>query len=296
MTIPFSEYFHGVRREQLIRLIDLALDEDGPDLTSDGIFAPSDRMRAVIVAKEDTLIAGLPVIALIMDACIARQPATDTAYTCRLLKAEGARALVGEQLVHIHGAARHVLRAERVILNIVARLSGIANLTARYVAALDSTGVRLLDTRKTQPGMRGLDKYAVHIGGAVNHRMSLADMLMLKDNHIDAAGSITLAVTKLRAACPGIPLEVECRTPQDVREAVACAVDRIMLDNMTPETLAHALTLIPAPIEAEISGNVTLETIRDLALTGTRRVDFISVGRITHSAPAADLSMRLAPE
>jgi nicotinate-nucleotide pyrophosphorylase (carboxylating) len=188
------------------------------------------------------------------------------------------------------------LRAERVILNIVARLCGIATLTSRYVRALDGTNTRLLDTRKTQPGMRGLDKYAVAVGGGVNHRFSLADMLMLKDNHIDAAGSITGAVARLRAASAGLPLEVECRTPAEVAEAAACKADRIMLDNMDDALLAESLALIPPDIEAEISGNVTLETIRALALIGDRRPDFISVGRITHSAPIADLSMRLAPE
>jgi nicotinate-nucleotide pyrophosphorylase (carboxylating) len=277
-------------------LIRLALDEDGPDPTSNGIFTPADRMRAVIVTRQDAVIAGLPVIPLIVDACVELQPETDPAYTWEALTPEGGTARAGDAIARLSGATRHVLRAERVILNIVTRLCGIATLTARYAQALAGTGTRLLDTRKTQAGMRGLDKYAVAAGGGVNHRMSLADMLLIKDNHIDAAGSITGAVTRLRAASPRLPLEVECRTPAEVSEAVSCKADRIMLDNMDAAALTASLALIPPAIEAEISGNVTLETIRALALTGARRPDFISVGRITHSAAAADLSMRLAPE
>ena len=189
-----------------------------------------------------------------------------------------------------------MLKAERVILNFITHLSGIANLTARYVRELDGTGVRLLDTRKTTPGLRWPEKYAVQAGGGVNHRKNLAEMLMLKDNHIDAAGSITAAVAKLRARyrpCP--PVEVECRTLEHVREAVAAGAERIMMDNMEAPRLSQALALVPPDIEAEVSGGVRLETIRAIALTGPRRPDFISVGRLTHSAVAADFSMTLIP-
>ena len=189
-------------------------------------------------------------------------------------------------------------RAERVILNVVSHLCGIATLTRRYVQALEGTGVRLLDTRKTMPGLRYPDKYAVLCGGGHNHRRNLAEMLMLKDNHIDAAGSITGAVQALRARynpCP--PIEVECRNCDEVREAVACKVERIMLDNMSPDRLPEALELVPSSIETEVSGGVSLDTIRDYAMASPRRKpDFISVGRITHSAVTADLSMRIAKE
>jgi nicotinate-nucleotide pyrophosphorylase (carboxylating) len=292
----FAHYFRGPLHDRRPALIRLALDEDGPDCTSDGIFTPTDRMKAVIVAKQDTVIAGLPVIPLILDACAALRPETDRAHTWEALAAEGSAARAGDAIARLSGAARHLLRAERIILNILSRLCGIASLTSRYARELEGTGARLLDTRKTQPGMRGLDKYAVAVGGGVNHRLSLADMLMIKDNHIDAAGSITGAVARLRAGSPRLPLEVECRTPDDVAEAAACKADRIMLDNMDAALLAASLPLIPPDIEAEISGNVTLENIRLLALIGPRHPDFISVGRITHSASAADLSMRLAPE
>ncbi len=161
---------------------------------------------------------------------------------------------------------------------------------------LKGTGVRLLDTRKTTPCLRWPEKYAVQAGGGTNHRKNLAEMLMLKDNHIDAAGSITAAVAALRARyrpCP--PVEVECRTLEHVREAVAAKAERIMMDNMEGPLLSRALALVPPDVEAEVSGGVRLETIRAIALMGPRRPDFISVGRLTHSAVAADFSMTLIP-
>lgn len=282
----FREYFGPEGLRYLKAAIQLALDEDGPDLTAEGVFAPDDPFKASIVAKENTLVVGLPLIPLIFElhgehcqwqACVA----------------EGSRTDPGTEVARIRGTARAVLKTERVILNFITHLSGIANLTRRYADALEGTGVRLLDTRKTLPGLRWPEKYAVRMGGGHNHRRNLTEMLMLKDTHIDAAGSITAAVASLRARyapCP--PLEVECRTPEEVSEAVAADVDRIMMDNMNKGTLARALALVPPHMETEISGGVTLETIRELALTGPRRADFISVGRLTHSAPAADFSMR----
>ncbi len=270
-------------------LVRLALEEDGPDLTALGVFAPDDEAEAVIVAKQPTLVVGLPVIGRVFAAM------GDHSARWEALKPEGGRAEPGETVARIHGNTIALLKAERVILNIVTHLSGVANLTRRYADALEGTATRLLDTRKTLPGQRHLEKYAVRMGGGHNHRMSLTDMLMLKDNHIDAAGSITAAVAALRARyvpCP--PVEVECRTLAEVREAVAARPERIMLDNMTPERLAEALPLIPRDLEAEISGGVDLSNIRAFALAcPARPADFISVGRITHSAPAADFSMRL---
>ena len=200
------------------------------------------------------------------------------------------------EVARIKAPAVAMLKAERVVLNFITHLSGIANLTARYVRELEGTGVRLLDTRKTTPCLRWPEKYAVQAGGGHNHRKNLAEMLMLKDNHIDAAGSITAAVATLRARynpCP--PIEVECRTLDHVREAIAANADRIMMDNMGGELLSQALALVPTRIETEVSGGVRLETIRALALTEPRRPDFISVGRLTHSAVAADFSMTLLP-
>ncbi len=275
--------------------IDLALAEDGNDLTSRALFSPEVQLHAALLAKEHTLVAGLPLMPLILDRCAAM--ASDSAcdafpgsITCTV--AEGARVAPGTIVAEMIGPARLLLKAERVVLNFICHLSGIANLTARYVAALQGTRTRLLDTRKTLPGLRYPEKYAVLLGGGVNHRKNLEEMLMLKDNHIDQAGSITAAVTAVRRSCsPCPPLEVECRTLAEVDEAAACGVDRIMLDNMTPQTMIAALARIPAGIESEISGGVDLETI---AAAGRFGPDYISVGRITHSAPAADFSMVIA--
>ena len=271
MFTPWSTFFSDEGRRYLRRSIELALDEDGPDLTAQGLFAADAPMHAVIRAKEDTHVVGLPVI---------HEASTVPAMT---------------EVVRMEGPAIVLLKAERVILNFITHLSGIANLTARYVRELEGTGVRLLDTRKTTPCLRWPEKYAVQAGGGCNHRKNLVEMLMLKDNHIDAAGSITRAVARLRetySPCP--PIEVECRTLDHVREAVAAGADRIMMDNMGAPLLGQALELVPAHIEAEVSGGVTLETIRGIALTGPRHPDFISVGRLTHSAVAADFSMTLA--
>ena len=288
----FREYFEGEGLEHLGTAISLALEEDGPDLTAEGIFPPATAIRARIVAKEDTLVAGLPLIPLILSIYAAQGGEQALWQPC---VAEGSTVPSGTEVARIHGPAATVLKVERVILNFVTHLSGIANLTRLYVDRLEGTGVRLLDTRKTLPGLRWPEKYAVRVGGGHNHRRNLGEMLMLKDNHIDAAGSITTAVRTLREKyCPCPPIEVECRNCEEVREAVLAAADRIMLDNMDVAGLAAALPLIPAQSEAEISGGVTLENIRDLALAGTRRADFISVGRLTHSAPAADFSMRIA--
>lgn len=281
----------GVAGQHAAQLVVLALEEDGPDLTALGVFSPEDQAVSRIVAKESSLVVGLPLISLVFTALGVPDP-----RACwEALKPEGGLAQPGEAVARLWGNTATLLKAERVILNLVTHLSGVANLTRRYVDALQGTGVRLLDTRKTLPGQRHLEKYAVRMGGGFNHRMNLADMLMIKDNHIDAAGSITAAIAALRARyspCP--PIEVECRTPDEVREAVAARPERILLDNMSLEMLAETLPLVPACIEAEISGGVDLANIRGLALSSIKRPpDFISVGRITHSAPVADFSMRM---
>lgn len=276
-------------------VLELALAEDGPDLTSEGIFTPADRAQAVIVAKSGTVVSGLPVIPIVMDLCAAR-PA-ELGYTWQALAREGEEVPAGFTVARLNGPVRQVLRAERIILNFIGHLSGIAALTRRHVDILEGTGVRLLDTRKTLPGMRYPDKYAVLCGGGRNHRRNLSEMLMIKDNHIDAAGSIAAAVATVRERCrPCPPIEVECRTTAEVSEAVACNVERIMLDNMSVEAIRAALALVPRSIETEVSGGVTLENLRALATPGVRQPDFISVGRITHSAPSADFSMRIAKD
>ena len=287
MFTPWNAFFSPEGRHLLLKSIALALEEDGPELTAMGIFPPSSLMHAAIRAKEDTLVVGLPIIDEVFTVL-------ETPYTCQTLVQEAVAVRAMTNVALITAPAVAMLKAERVILNYVCRLSGIANLTARYVRELEGTGVRLLDTRKTTPCLRWVEKYAVQAGGGTNHRKNLTEMLMLKDNHIDAAGSITVAVTKLRERyqpCP--PIEVECRTLEHVREAIAAKVDRIMMDTMSGEVLARALSLVPPGVETEVSGGVCLENIRALACTEPRRPDFISVGRLTHSATAADFSMTL---
>ena len=286
----FEIFFKGAARDSLLQAIDLALDEDGPDLTSLAVFSPDDVMRARIVAKEDTLVAGLPIVSLVLDALGARA-ACETDFAVE----EGSRVARGTAVCRLKGPAVALLRAERVILNFICHLSGVANLTARYVAALSGTTTRLLDTRKTLPGLRYPEKYAVLVGGGCNHRKNLAEMLMLKDNHIDRAGGIPQAMAALRGAYrDGLksmpPVEIECRTLEEVALAVAEKPARIMFDNMDPDTMRRARTLVPPGIETEASGGVSLDTIISVAAAGP---DYVSVGRITHSAPAADFSMQL---
>lgn len=282
----FFSFFCDERLAMLHRLVDLALEEDGRDLTSEAVFPADSLLYASIVAKQDTLVAGLPLVAIVLE----RMGCASADVT--LLAADGDIVKRGQEVARILGSAPVLLKAERVIMNFICHLSGVANATRSFVQAVQGTGVRVLDTRKTAPGQRYLEKYAVRMGGGTNHRMNLQEMLMLKDNHIDQAGSITNAVASLRAAyspCP--PLEIECRTLAHVREAVSLSPSRIMLDNMPLETAAQALAIIPAHIESEISGNVTLTTIRALA---ELRPTYISSGAITHSASVADFSMRLA--
>lgn len=270
----------------LLATIRIALAEDGSDLTSLGLFTEGDMAQAMIVAKQDTVVAGLPIIPMVLefggDQCQVHLNVDD-----------GERVSDGAMVAAMRGPAIQLLKAERVIMNFLCHLSGIATLTARYSDALKGTKTQLLDTRKTLPGLRFPEKYAVLAGGGKNHRLTLSDMLMLKDNHIDRAGSITRAVDALlRAHSPCPPIEVECRTIEEVEEACQCEIQRIMLDNMDTETIRTALGIIPETIETELSGNVTLENIRELAELGP---DYISVGRLTHSAQSSDFSMQFVP-
>ena len=293
----FDSFFSGLARRHLMRAIKDSLMEDGPDLTSNAVFSPESTLKAVIVAKEETLLAGAYLIPMILEECALEEPGD---WSVENLAQEGELLVPGTVAAKLEGGARLLLRAERVILNFITHLSGISNLVRKYVDALEGTGVRLLDTRKTLPGLRYPEKYAVLVGGGCNHRKNLGEMLMLKDNHIDAAGGIEPAVALLRSAYDPIPpIEVECRTAEEVVQAVNCNVSRIMLDNMLdsggPEVMQQALALVPPSIEVEVSGGVTLDNIRFIAQAGqARKADFISVGRLTHSAPAADFSMRIS--
>lgn len=282
----FQSFFCGEAREFLLRGIDLALEEDGPDLTSRGIFTEEDSLSALLVAKEATLVAGLPLVDLVL-----KRLGAEEHVRVRHLVPEGSRVQAGDGVCRLEGSAGIILRAERVIINYVAHLSGVADLTANFTERMRAFDTRLLDTRKTLPGLRYPEKYAVRVGGGHNHRMNLSQMLMLKDNHLDRAGGIEKAVSLLRRAyspCP--PIVVECRTQEEVNEAVASRVDRILLDNMRPESLSAALERIPGAIETEISGGVGLESIAELAALGA---DYISVGSVTNAARSRDFSMRI---
>ena len=295
----FTSFFSGEAHGFLQQAIAASLSEDGPDITTLAIFDDLRTISAEITAQEHAVLAGLPIVPLVLEMTEETMNTPPlTAWEWKALAEEGAAVAPGTVIGELYGPARLILRAERIILNFLTHLSGIASLTAQYAHKLEGTGVTLLDTRKTLPGLRYPEKYAVLVGGGHNHRLNLGELVLLKDNHIDAAGSITLAVEKLRSGhlpCP--PIEVECRTRAEVEEAVACNVDRIMLDNMDIPTLGETLPLIPEKIKAEISGGINLKNIREHALASTtRRPDFISVGRITHSAPSADFSMRFSKD
>lgn len=282
----FKNFFTPKAMQRLSELIGLALAEDGPDLTSEAVFDQGDMARAEIKAKENAVVCGLPIAELVLNEL---QPGAGNGV--ELFYEDGDEVEPGTVVAVLEAPARVLLKAERVILNFITHMSGIAGLTRAYARRLEGTRTTLLDTRKTLPGMRYPEKYAVLAGGGKNHRLDLAEMLMLKDNHIDRAGGIRPAVERLREAyspCP--PMEVECRNLDEVIEAAALGVDRIMLDNMAPQELAEALAKVPAGIETEVSGGVSLDNIRTIAEAGP---DFVSVGRLTHSAPAADFSMKI---
>jgi len=273
----------------LLDAIRRALAEDlGPgDATTDSIVPAEAAMRGRIIAKQDGVVAGLDVAQAVYEMVDAR-------IDFQAQAGEGEAVARGRVLALVSGPARGLLTAERTALNFLGRMSGIASLTRQFVEAVAGTKAVILDTRKTAPGLRAADKLAVKRGGGQNHRIGLYDMVLIKDNHIDFAGSITAAVERARAGAPGLEIEVEARTLDHVREALALGIERILLDNMTPETMAEAVKMRDAFVRAtqvspllEASGNVTLETVRRIAGTG---VDYISSGALTHSAKVFDVS------
>lgn len=268
-------------------LIDAALAEDigRGDLTTQLTVPAELRATAAIVAKQNGVLAGAPLVDLIFAALGARNLSTTHHVD------DGSAFTAGTTLVSIEGRAVDLLVAERTALNFVQQLSGVATLTRRYVDAVAGTRARVVDTRKTTPGLRVLEKYAVRMGGGHNHRLGLDDGILIKDNHIVAAGGLTAAVTRARAGAPHTArIEVECASAAQVDEAMAAGVDAILLDNMSVEQMAAAVRQIAGRAVVEASGGVTLATVRAIAETG---VDLISVGALTHSAPAVDLSMKI---
>jgi nicotinate-nucleotide pyrophosphorylase (carboxylating) len=265
-------------------LIDLALDEDAGlgDVTSRAIFPAGHNSRAYIEAGHDLVVCGIEVAARVF----AR---VDPSLRTRAFARDGDRVRKGKRVLAIAGPTAALLTAERTALNFIQRLSGIATLSGKFADAAKGSGVRIADTRKTTPGYRALEKYAVRCGGCHNHRGSLGEHVLIKDNHIAAAGSLARAVAKARAGAPHLAkIEVEAKTLAQVREAVRSGVDAILLDNMSPRQVAASVAIVGGRAIVEVSGGVRLETVLDYALTG---VDVISIGAITHSAPAADLSL-----
>ena len=263
-----------------------ALAEDvGPgDITTEACVPADAVARGAFLAKQDGVLAGMDVV---------RECFAQAAPDCALheLLSEGAAFRAGDVPARVEGPARQVLSAERVALNFLQRLCGVATLTRRYVEAVAGTGAVILDTRKTTPGLRALEKAAVRAGGGRNHRFALYDGVIIKDNHIIAAGGITRAVERTRArVAPTVKIEVEATSLEQVREALAAGADIIMLDNMDLATMRAAVELTAGRALVEASGGVNLDTVADIAATG---VAFISVGRLTHSAPAIDISLDL---
>ncbi len=270
----------------LNELISKALEEDvgHGDVTTSAILTGDEGGRASAVAKEDMVVAGIDVfkaVFLFVDSDIRFH--TD----CH----DGEEVKKGTILAEISGAIKNILIAERVGLNFFQRMSGIATLTHKYVEEVKGTGAKIVDTRKTTPCLRDLEKYAVRMGGGFNHRFGLDGGVLIKDNHISAAGGITSAVRSVRDTIPlTLKIEVETKDLREVEEAIASGVDIIMLDNMKTEDMRKAVSLINGRAVVEASGNVTVQRVKEIAETG---VDYISVGALTHSAPAADISLNV---
>jgi nicotinate-nucleotide pyrophosphorylase (carboxylating) len=253
----------------------------GGDVTSKATIAEHARLNAAMNARQGLVVAGIEIAAAFFRAM-------DANVEIEILVADGQRAEHGTMLARLSGNARAMLAAERPALNTLQHLSGVATLTREYADAIAGTGTILIDTRKTVPGLRVLEKYASRMGGAQNHRMRLDDGVLIKDNHVAVCGGVAEAVRRATAANTGLPVQVEVDRIGQIEPALAAGADRLLLDNMDPAQLREAVRVVAKRVPLEASGGVTLETIRFLAETG---VDFISVGRITQSAPAVDIGL-----
>lgn len=272
-----------MKAEEALKLF--LLEDIGDRDVSSVLFNDTDTGEAIVRMKQDGVVAGLPCYVWGFDLL-------DRSVDVELLKNDGDRVYAGEAIVRLTGPVASLLVGERVLLNLVQRMSAVATLTAKCVEALDSSHTRIVDTRKTTPGLRMFEKYAVRIGGGFNHRNGLYDAVMLKDNHIAAAGSITQAVEKVRASLGHmIMIEVEVESEEQLREAIMAHPDTIMFDNQTPETIARWSQLVPRTIRTEASGGIDLANLSDYRDTG---VDVISIGALTHSVVNLDISMNLS--
>jgi nicotinate-nucleotide pyrophosphorylase (carboxylating) len=279
-----AEYSKGDLCAEILDDIRGALAEDvgSGDATTDSIVPRAAKATVQIVAKQSGVIAGLEVARTVF-----LQLDEQIAFTPRVR--DGSGVSQGQVVVEVYGSARALLTGERTALNFLGRMSGIATLTHQFVEAVAGTRALILDTRKTAPGLRTIDKLAVKLGGGENHRHGLFDMVLIKDNHIDYAGSLREAVRRVRDSGTNLEIEVEARSIKEVREALAMKVERVLLDNMTLEMMREAVELNKRAAKLEASGNVTLATVREIAETG---VDYISVGALTHSPCNFDLSLR----
>lgn len=267
-------------------LFDLAYAEDigSGDITTNNLIDPNDNKTALLVAKEEGVIAGLPVVEMVFKKF-------DNNLEWNELLPDGSKVVPGDIIAEFKGNYRALLTGERKALNFLQRLSGVATYANLCMKEVEGTKVEILDTRKTLPGYRHLDKYAVRMGGASNHRFGLYDMVMIKDNHIQIAGGITQAVDAIRKKIPkSIKIEVETTTIEQVKEALAADVDIIMLDNMRATLMRECVKIIDRRAKIEASGNMTIKRIRKVANTG---VDYISIGALTHSVKALDISQRI---
>jgi nicotinate-nucleotide pyrophosphorylase (carboxylating) len=278
----------GLDPAEVVRVVRRALEEDlalGPDVTTDSTVPPDARATGDIVPRRPGVLAGVLVAASVFD--LVGGPEVEIVRHA----ADGAAAEPGRPALIVSGPTRSLLTAERTALNLISHLSGVATLTRRWVDAVAGSRAAIRDTRKTTPGLRSLEKYAVRCGGGVNHRMALGDAALVKDNHVAAAGGITAAVAAVRAHAPGIPLEVECDTLHQVREAIAAGVELVLLDNFSLEETREAVALVGGTgVRLEASGGLDLAQAHDVAATG---VDYLAVGALTHSAPVLDLGFDL---
>lgn len=272
-------------QEFLDKLIDQALTEDvgSGDVTADATIDALAMARAEVRAKEDMILAGLDVAEAVFQKI-------DKQISCEIRAMDGDHLRKGNVIAVVSGPTRSLLKAERTALNFLQRLSGVATHANRFVKAIEGTSATILDTRKTIPGYRTLEKYAVKTGGAQNHRVGLFDQYLIKDNHITAAGSVVAAVERvMKVKKPNVKVEVEVKNLEEFASIVDSGVDIVMLDNFSIENIKQAVALNKGRVKLEVSGNVSLSNVRAYAETG---VDYISVGAITHSAPAADIHMK----
>ncbi|MDO5498410.1 MAG: carboxylating nicotinate-nucleotide diphosphorylase [Propionibacteriaceae bacterium] len=281
----------GLDPAHVAEVIDRTLDEDlswGPDVTSEATLPADASGTADVVARQPGCLAGVPVAAAVMHTMAARQGAE---VTTTLVAADGDRVAKGDLVLTVTGPLRCLLTGERTMLNLLCQLSGVATATAHWADALAGTGAKVRDTRKTVPGLRVLQKYAVRCGGGVNHRMGLGDAALIKDNHVAAAGSVAAAFRAVRERAPEVAVEVEVDNLDQLAEAVDAGADLILLDNMTPAQMREAVALCrPAGVRTEASGGLTLN---DAAAVGATGVDYIAVGALTHSAVVLDLGFDL---